>query len=90
MSNSIVRRGSRNGHCEQVQYDDVQAYVPPDRQGSKDDLRSATNPYYGKTESLHYDHEETLLWKDHVKERYLLPDFVDGLHCTVLILYQQV
>ena len=86
MPNSVVRRGSRNGQREPVLSDDLQVYVPPDRQGSKNDLRSAPNPYYGKTESLHYDHEETLLWKDHVKERYLIVMlFVSAPTCLWLV-----
>lgn len=62
MSSTVARRGSHRSALA----DACQSYLPPLREGR----RSAANPYYGKTESLHYDHEETLLWKDHVKDRY--------------------
>lgn len=67
MSTGVAQRGSRSS----IRSEDVQVYTSPHR-GDKDkpDWRSATNPYYGKTESLHYDHEETSLWKDHVRSRY--------------------
>lgn len=34
-------------------------------------IGGATNPYYGKTESLHYDHEESVLWQEYMKTKYV-------------------
>lgn len=46
-------------------------YIPDPRSERKYETQvGEVNPYYGKTESLHYDHEETLLWRQHIIEKY--------------------
>jgi hypothetical protein len=89
---NVSRRGSGTRVANQLPElaDDSQIFTPPRHGNTKKSTgRSAINSYYGKTESLHYDHEESLLWKEHIIDRLVLMMMV-LLLLLLLLLFKTV